>query len=495
MNVDDTIVAVSSPPGAAARGIVRLTGTDALPIAAGLFRPTGGAPVESPGGPPRHPTASTGPPQAPGPCREASLAFLRNVAAPAYLEGHVMIGRSELPAALYLFRQPRSYTRQDVVEFHLLGAPAVLGLLTEACIARGARRAEPGEFTARAFLSGALDLSQVHGIAGVIAARSDLQLQAAERLLHGDLSETAGRAREMLADLLSLVEGTLDFADEPIEFITPAELAEKLAAIHDALRSTAEAGLRAERWGELPQIAIVGRPNVGKSSLLNRLTGLDRAICAPVPGTTRDRLSAPLELGDIACLLVDAAGLTDAVGEVDAKAQAATGRAVRDADLLLVVTDLTRPETAGAASDLVRHRLPIIVVGNKVDLLSRDGGAAAADALSATRCGPVCLTSAVTGEGCEALKRRIVSALTDRPARAGEAAIALVAEHREALREAVAAVARAIRICDCSPESLAEADLVAAELHAAADALGRLVGRDPTEAMLGRIFSRFCVGK
>ncbi|MCG8408205.1 MAG: tRNA modification GTPase [Phycisphaerales bacterium] len=473
MNVEDTIVAVSSPPGAAVRGIVRLTGPRSFEIYERLFSEE--APTDA------SPDAEHD---------EISISGF-----PRYVQGAVKMGTRDFPAAAYLFRGPRSYTRQDVVELHLLGAPGLLGRVVESCLAAGARRAEPGEFTARAFLAGALDLSQVHGIAGMIAARSDLQLQAAERLLHGALSETANRARETLADLLSLVEGALDFADEPIEFISPVELRQRLTEVYDALRDTTAAGLRAERWAQLPHVLLVGAPNAGKSSLLNRLTGLDRAICAPIAGTTRDLLSAPLRLDEAECLLIDMAGLEKVIHEVDAKAQEAARRAITNADLILQVIDVTMEGPTEGIDKVVRENVPVIVVGNKIDRVAQDQHTALASQLSAKTGDSVCLTSAVTQEGCEQLKRTIEQRLHDRNVHAGDATIALMAEHRRALQKAIDALQRAIDLAANNEDSLADGDLVAAELRVAADELATLVGKDQTEDLLGRIFSRFCVGK
>jgi len=468
INLDDTIVAISSPRGSGARGIVRLSGPEAVAIAAGVF------------------SASTG--DEPG-----------AVADSRYLEGQIEVAPGRLPGAAYLFRAPRSYTRQDVVELHLLGAPGVLALVVEACLTAGARRAEPGEFTARAFLAGAFDLSQVHGIAGMIAARSDHQLRAAERLLHGALARTARKAREELAELLSLVEGALDFADEPIEFITVGELQQRLNAVQESLRSTAAAGLRAERWGQLAHVVLAGEPNVGKSSLLNRLTGLDRAICAPLAGTTRDVLSAPLEMEATECLLIDVAGLMDeyeAEG-LHGRIQAAARQAMRHADLVLQVVD--------AGSDVDQARVegavlgvcsaPRIIVANKSDLLSPDRRAVVDEELRRRTGSPVCLISAVTGEGCEALKVEIERALSGRPVDVHDASIALMAEHRDALERSIDALERAIGLASECDEALMNAELVAAELHTAAEALGTLVGQEDVEDLLGRIFSRFCIGK
>lgn len=457
MNIDDTIVAISSPPGAAPRGIVRLSGAQALSITDRLFHADSGTPVST--------------------CE-----------ANAYLAGTLVVGPTRLPAAAYVFRAPRSYTRQDVVELHMIGSPGVLAIIVEDCLSAGARRAEAGEFTARAFVGGAMDFSQAHGVAGLIAARSDEQLRAAERLLHGALSKTALAAREELADLLSLVEGALDFADEPIEFITPTQLRQRLQSVHASLTATAAAGIRAERFERLPTVVLVGPPNAGKSSLLNRLAGVDRAICTPIAGTTRDVLSAPLSLQSTQCLLIDIAGREDAQTEIDSLAQAAAISALKDADLVLEVVDVTTP------AKHMRDQTPCIVVLNKSDLLNKTDRLAALERW-AQEAKATCFVSALTGEGCGELKQLIEAALHARPADAGEAAIALMAEHRDALESAIQSIENAVALSQACTDSLQDADLVAVELHAAADALGRLVGRDDTEELLGRIFSRFCVGK
>jgi len=469
MNPDDTIVAVSSPPGIGARGIVRLSGPEATRIAGGIFHVSGDEGIEVA----RH-----------------NHCF----------EGRVTLGCGELPGRAYLFKAPSSYTRQDMVELHLLGAPGVLGLVTESCLASGARPAEPGEFTARALLAGRFDLSQVHGVAGMIAARSDQQLRAAERLLHGDLARTADQAREELADLLSLVEGAMDFADEPIEFITPAELRRRLTVVREALDRTAAAGLRAERWDQLPRVLLAGPPNAGKSSLLNRLTGTDRAICAPVAGTTRDVLSAPMQLGQIECLLMDAAGLTTAgriEGELQGKAEAAARDAIQDADLVLYVVDIASAERDDDAAQAMATAgpLPCLLAANKCDLIPEDRWAEAAAGL-ARRAGVwACAISAATGAGVAALKEMIEAALSGKATSSRDDCIALMAEHRDALAQALQAIDSAIGLAGGNDEQLEATELVAAELHAAAGALGTLVGEEDVEDLLGRIFSRFCIGK
>jgi tRNA modification GTPase len=457
MNVDDTIVAVSSPPGSALRGIVRLSGPDSCRIADTVFRSHSGDGWQAD--------------------RNSNC-----------VRGAVRVGEAELPGMMLVFRAPKSYTRQDLVELHTLGAATILGMLVEACLQAGARRANAGEFTARAFLAGAMGADQVQGVAAMIAARSDLELEAAQRLLKGSLSTLALSAREELAELLSLVEGAIDFADEPIDFITPRELGERLASLGTSLESTAEAGMRAERWGREPRIVLVGPPNAGKSSLLNRLAGSLRAISSAQSGTTRDVLTAPLTIGDIPCMLVDVAGADAPRSTIEAEAQAAASQATDEAAVLLRVFDATNPIEWPAPGSI-----PQLIVLNKCDLLSDPQRRTIIDSIPAGT--QVCMTSATTGEGCKTLTHVIGELLKDRSDDGGEASIALMSEHRAAVDDAVQALDRAEKIAASAQGLLGDAELVAAELRTAAGALGVLVGREDTEELLGRIFARFCVGK
>ena len=391
---------------------------------------------------------------------------------------------------MLVFHAPKSYTRQDMVELHTLGAATILGMIVDACLQAGARRANAGEFTARAFLAGAMGADQIQGVAAMISARSDSELAAAQRLLRGSLSTLAVSARDELAELLSLIEGAIDFADEPIDFITPWELSERLWRLQTSLESTADAGMKAERWSRPPNIVLVGPPNAGKSSLMNRLCGTGRAISSPQSGTTRDVLTAPMTIDDISCLLVDVAGTSEAHSEIDQKAQDASREAVNEAAVVLRVVDATLtiswPEV-GAAPDAE------LIVLNKCDLLSNSRRMSIIEQMPAGM--QVCMVSALTGEGCETLIRLAGQILTDRSDDRHEQAVALMSEHRLAVGNAVEALDRARKIAAAAPESLADAEIVAAELRTAADSLGVLVGCEDTEELLGRIFERFCVGK
>jgi len=464
--LDDTIVAVSSPPGHGPRGIVRLSGPDAIAIAAALFDDENPTPLAE---------------------RRGSRRF----------HGELRIeGDASIPGELYLFRGPRSYTRQDLVEFHTISSPPALGMLVERAIESGARTAEPGEFTARAFFSGAMNLNEAESVAALIRARSDAQLRGAHRLQTQAPTQQAQRWMRQLAELLALVEADIDFAEEPIEFITPADLRGRLMALRDELHTLIRDADSRERFEILPTVLLIGPGNAGKSSLMNVLSGTERAICSAVEGTTRDILTAPLSLPGMDCLLADGAGLTHTDDELIQLAQARTRETAARVDLLCLVTDISSvPEDQ--ALEALRHDRgqPVVIAGNKVDLVDRSTGAVRLARLRAEDFGPVVATSALTGEGITDLKSAIQAQLADKWGGAEQHTVLLGARQHGAVSSALAALERAAMETRDLGATIDRADVIAFELREALDVLGIICGQVTTEDLLGQIFADFCVGK
>jgi tRNA modification GTPase len=466
LDCQDTIAAVASPPGAGLRGIIRLSGPAAFELAAGVFRAGGARPL-------------------------AAQAGWRR------LTGRALVGESVwVPAEAYLFRAPASYTRQDMVELHLPGSPALLGVVLRRLLTAGARLAGPGEFTARAFLAGAMDLTAAEAVAATIAATSDEQLRAARALAEGRLARQVHRMQDALADLLALVEAQIDFADEPIQFIKPAHLAARVDALVGQLAEWQKQATWQERLDVLPKVMLIGPPNVGKSTLLNRLTGLDRAICSPLRGTTRDVLSAPLSLPVGEVELIDAAGLESSPAEgVELLAHQVASAAAGTADLLLLVADMQSCQPARKLAREFAGR-PTIGLLNKTDLIPAECRQPTLERASQTVQLPLLAVSALTGEGLEALRVAIAQRLAVTRSH-GEHRLALNSRHRAAIASARDALIRARPLVNSSisEEECATPELIAYELREAMEALAALTGEVPTEELLGRVFARFCIGK
>jgi len=456
---DDTIVALSSAAGSSARGIIRLDGPASLACAAQILQ-----------------------------CGLDDLVDAGSWSCP-----NVRCCLAEdvtCPAQIYVFRRPHSYTTQDMLEIHLPGSPPVLQMVIEQLLAAGARPAEPGEFTARAFFNGRIDLTEAEAVAEVINARSDAQLRAAERLLGGQLHRSCDQLRDDGAELLALLEVEIDFSEEDIEFASLDQLRGHLGRIVEALDKLLKTSVNWEDLTHLPRVAVAGSPNAGKSSLVNSLLGFDRSIVSAIAGTTRDLLTAPLALPEGECLVVDTAGLGEVADPLGSQTSQLARQAVASCDLLIWVADVAADNWKSDIIPPADLEAPTTLgVANKIDLLGPDGVA------GVRRGWPGCVpVSASLGTNVEALRQRIQEALHGGLV-ADSAAEALVLTgwqqgHLGRARENLASVAEMLSHPDQVPVELA-----AVELRAALAEIGAISGPVATEDVLGRIFSRFCVGK
>ena len=476
-DINDTIVAIASAAGPAARTIVRLSGPWALTLA-------GDAVAEE----------------------LANLPGFR--AMPAVLRLHQSFGRlrtvsevepplrMELPCRVYLFRAPRSYTRQDVVELHVPGE--VVGrLLVGELVRAGARPAQPGEFTARAFFNGRLDLARAEAVADIIDAEADAQLRSAVGVLEGALGRVCLPAAEALTEALALVEASIDFAEDGVELRPPDELA---AQVDRAAARLEEALAAAGRWTPAlaePRVAIAGRPNAGKSSLLNALSGADRAIVSALAGTTRDVLSAPARLADgREVLLLDAAGLQDHADELWQAAHRAARQALASAEAVLFVADAPAanwPAEAALLAEVaaLNRRAALVVLAAKCD---QPYDATPPAELARRHGADMLAVSSHTGVGLDEL-RALLARRLEAPSADGGQAILLHDRQREALHAAAGSAERAAGLL-ASADAVADvAELAAVELRQALAALGQITGQVATEEVLAAIFARFCIGK
>ncbi|MHC4716047.1 MAG: tRNA modification GTPase [Planctomycetota bacterium] len=459
-STEDTIVAVSSAAGPASRSIVRLSGPEAIPAAEGVFS----EPLADVGG-------------------------FRAVSGRVEVAGAAPVAA---PARAYLFRAPRSYTRQDVVELHVPGE-VIAAVVCSALTSGGARPAEAGEFTARAFLTGRLDLARAEAVADIVDAEADAQLRSAVGVLGGSLGRLCGPAAEVLTDVLALTEASIDFAEEQVELAAPAEMARRAREVGERLSAAlSAAGTWAPSAAE-PHVAIAGRPNAGKSSLLNVLSGTDRAIVSAMAGTTRDVLTASADLDGCAVLLLDAAGLDVTDDPLERAAHAAARDAVTVADAVVFVLDAAAGDHRLEADLLgevrqLNPRAPVVVLANKTDLR------ADVEALTGLFGPDLLAASAVTGAGLEALRRRLSGHLAElAPPQPGQ--LLLHDRQRRQIARAAEAAARAAELFERAGEVADVAELAAVELRAALDALKELTGEVVAEDVLAGIFARFCIGK
>jgi tRNA modification GTPase len=377
---------------------------------------------------------------------------------------------------------PRSYTREDVAEFHLPGSPPLLEAAFARVLELGAVPAAPGEFTRRAFLSGRLDLTRAEGVLALVSARNEDERRAGRALLAGGLAGRVERLRDALEELRALVEARLDFDSRDTGHVPEAEIESRAREIRAAIgEASSSESARVGAGGE-PRIVLAGAPHAGKSALFNRLAGEEGAIVSPIAGTTRDVLAAEIELGGVACRLHDAAGIEDAPapGAVPMAAQEVS-RSLRDsADLLLWVVDAT----GDVASARAPRESDLLLVWNKID---RPEAPPAPPGELASRF-PWVATSAVVGTGIRELREAAAQAIG---AEGSGVARELALRHRAALERASAALDRGL----LEWRRGAPLEILAEELRHATECLDEVTGETATEAILDRIFARFCLGK
>ena len=381
------------------------------------------------------------------------------------------------------FPAPHSYTTEDVVELSAHGSPVVLRALVESAVACGARVARPGEFTLRAYLGGRIDLTQAEAVADLVAAVTPLQVRAASEQLEGGLAREMSQAHATLYDLIARLEASLDFPEEGYHFVEAGEVARAIADVRDGLERLGRAGARGRLIREGVTIAIVGRPNAGKSSIFNRLVGSNRAIVTATPGTTRDVLTEVIDLDGLRATVVDTAGLRETDDEVEAEGVRRAEDAASAANVRVIVLDASAPRGVEDAGLLERRRRGDVVACNKSDLPA---------AWDASEIAGHVAVSALTGEGMQAIERAVMESLTG----GGEIAdVPLVSNvrHLTLIDRAAAALARAGAAAGAE-EPLPE-EFVLSDLHDARVALEEVAGVRSSDDLLKHIFSRFCIGK
>jgi tRNA modification GTPase len=437
----DTIAAIATPPGEGAIAMVRISGPDALLVVERIFKAAGKAPEP----------------------RRATFGKIHD--------------REEIldQVLLTTFRAPASFTGEDMAEITCHGGIQLAARILEAVLRAGARAAEAGEFSQRAFFNGKIDLTRAEAIMDIIRARTAPALRAAALQLEGRLGSEILSLRDTVLEVVAHLEAWIDFPEEGIDPATGSLLLGKInSALErtEKLLSTADEG-RILREGI--RVAIVGLPNAGKSSLLNRLLGMDRAIVSEIPGTTRDTIEESACLRGVLFRLTDTAGLRDTNDPVEREGVARSGRAMESADLVLHIFD------ANATTPPAPLNEREILVANKCDLLP-SGSFKHAGAI------PV---SSLTGEGFDALLDAMTSANGSKHARAGDSLAAINARHKALLESTATSLRAAAELVRTS----APPELAAVELRSGLDTLGRIVGATDTEDILGEIFSRFCIGK
>ena len=453
MYLDDTIVAIATPAGRGGIGVVRLSGPEARHIAAGMLR-------------------------------------LRHAIAP----GHALFGdlvddageRVDEVVVTY-FAKPHSYTTDDVIEISAHGSPVVLRSIVERAIAAGARLAEPGEFTMRAYLNGRIDLTQAEAVRDLIESQTLFQAKVAAQQLGGALSHRLQPIKNDLIKLIALLEAGIDFAEDDVSVAPDEQIVHAMGKIRKPLEELAASFSFGKIVHEGITLAIVGRPNVGKSSLFNRLVERERAIVTPIPGTTRDTVSETVAIEGIPVKLVDTAGIRESSDVVESMGIERSRQAIADADVVLVVIEAAHADEGDAHLLEVTARRPRVVVANKADLVLGTKYSVPSSLVSGN--GTQLRTSAVTGEGISELRAQIVATATGGAAH--EAGYLTNTRHHGLVQDSL----RALDAAEQAVRNKTPHEMLLLDLYSALRPLDAITGQTTPEDVLNLIFSAFCIGK
>lgn len=455
MNLDDTIVAVATPPGRGGLGVVRFAGPDALKLTLPMLKLVGG----------------------------------KNTLVPQYAHYAELLDpetgeRLDEVIATY-FAKPHSYTTDDIVEISGHGSPVLLARIVELALARGARLADPGEFTMRAFLNGRIDLTQAEAVRDLIESQTLYQAKIAAQQLGGSVSRRIQPIKQQLVDLIAILEAGIDFAEDDVSVLASSDASDRIAAVRELL-ARLNAGFA---FGKVVHagltLAIVGRPNVGKSSIFNQLVERDRAIVTAAPGTTRDLVTETVSLGGIPVHLVDTAGIRETRDEAESIGVQKSHEAMADADLVLVVLDAHADSNAEDSGLIAAASArAAIIVENKIDL----GRQVHANGHSPEH--PVVRTSALTGEGIAELREEILRIISGDAAREESGFLTNLRQH-QLVTDAIAAL-------DGAQEALrlrVPHEMLLMDLYNALRPLDDITGATTADDILNLIFSTFCIGK
>lgn len=449
MHLDDTIVAIATPPGRGGIGVVRIAGDQARAIAAPMLRFKAGHGLE------------------------AGRAHFCELIEPATGE------RLDEVVATF-FAKPHSYTTDDIVEISAHGAPVLLRHIVELVTAAGARLAEPGEFTQRAFLHGRIDLTQAEAVRDLIESQTLFQAKTAAQQLEGALSNRLKPIKQRLLELIAQLEAGVDFAEDDVGVMSSDEVLKRIAEIRPQLQRLAESFAFGKVVHDGLTLAIVGRPNVGKSSLFNRLVERERAIVTATPGTTRDLISETVAIGGIPVRLVDTAGIREAKDEAESIGIRKSYEALADADVVLIVVEASSGlhDEDQRLLDAVEQRRSVLVA-NKTDL------GTAAVPKGAVR------TSATTGDGIERLRSEVLRHVGGEGAGQAEPGFLTNVRHQGL----VAAAIRGLDSAKTAVDQRIPHEMLLLDLYSALKALDEITGATASEDVLGLIFSAFCIGK